>query len=780
MSNLAVSSCAIEFQAIDGWATPDKTVEILNNQLVNEIVLYTPGEDNIAISDESPPTVTNCSPAPGDIQALLNARLILHIVDLGTGIDPSSVRILVNGDMVYIGNTQKYVSEYGQCRRRGTSADYVYTYDPVKLYMYDQLVTVTVIANDLAGNVMSQSIEYEAAMSAMIGGDIPVGLDTTVGCTYGFKTQMRIFGGDTQVGSDLAGMPQDNPVTAQNSQGNIWVAWEAGPDGSRDIYVAKKTADAGYFESSIQITNEPSDQSNPTLTVDDGGTLYLTWQDNRRGNWDIYFSSSLDGVHWSAAVLVTDSDANQTVPAIVVDHQAPPRVYIAWQDDRENNLDIFVADSNNGFATKTTNTLTSDIYDQTAPVIAVNSDNDVYVVWTSRVQNGSTDIYGAVRKNSTWTVRALVTDTTAAYNQSDPAIVLENEGDNLHLLWVDDSQGNQDIYYAATDDGLPDSPLTGTAIVDDSAGADQTCPAIAVSGSTVGGDLKVFACWQDERYAAQSDMDDSDIFFAESDGGSFGINVWIKADVQTVASQCKPVMNLDGNGQPYVVRMDVSDSQASINYSGTTFISTQPLASASIVASQGGLVGADPDNIQSIDDVCLEIPAGAFWEDVEVTISKVQNPPSSATLTSMDIIARYEFGPSSKMEFSEAVTITIPYSVTEFGDETVFWYNPDTDEHSQSGISDIEHVVISTTIHAIRFTTTHFTQYVIGEESEGEGEASFSGSGSGGCSMSRYGSDMNGIGIFEFFLPYIGLFLVLMALKHRHRYKNSEKQSCGR
>ncbi|MCK5270465.1 MAG: hypothetical protein KAJ46_06755, partial [Sedimentisphaerales bacterium] len=494
-------------------------------------------------------------------------------------------------------------------------------------------------------------------MSAMMGGDIPVKLGTTVGCTYGFKTQMRIFGGDALVGSDLAGVPQDNPVTVRDSQGNIWVAWQAGPDGGRDIYVAKKPADAGYFENSIQVTSEPHDQSNPTLTVDDSGALYLAWQDNRRGNWDIYFSRSLDGVYWSAAVLVIDSDANQTVPAIAVDHQSPPRVYIAWQDDRENNQDIFVAASNNGFTTKTTNALTSDIYDQTAPVIAVDSDNDVYVVWTSRVQNGSTDIYGAFCEDTAWAVRPLVTDTTGAYNQSAPAIAVEDEGNNLHLLWVDDSQGNQDIYYAATDDGLPDSPLTGTAIVDDSTGADQTCPAIVVSGSAAGGDLNVFTCWQDERNAAQSDADDSDIYFTESDDGSFGTNIWIKTDVQTIAGQCNPVMALDGDGQPYVIRMDVSESQTSINYSGTTFISTQPLASAEIIASQGGRVGADPDNIQSVDDVCLEIPAGAFWEDVEVTISKVQNPPSSATLTQMDIIARYEFGPSSNLEFSEPVTI---------------------------------------------------------------------------------------------------------------------------
>ncbi|MCK4629369.1 MAG: hypothetical protein KAT56_10225, partial [Sedimentisphaerales bacterium] len=263
-SSLAVGTQTVEFRSIDGWTVPNnRAVAISYNQVTSDNALYTPGNpDDITSSDESPPAVTNCSPAPGDIQALLNARLILHIVDSGMGVDPSSVQILVNSNLVYNGNTnegdtKKYVSEYGQCRRRGTSADYIYTYDPVKLYEYDQLVTVTVIACDLAGNAMIQSTDYEAAMSSIMGGDVPVGMDTTVGCTYCFKTQMRIFGGNTQVGSDLAGVPQDNPVTVQDSQGNTWVAWQAGPDGARDIYVAKKPADAGYFESSIQVTSEP-------------------------------------------------------------------------------------------------------------------------------------------------------------------------------------------------------------------------------------------------------------------------------------------------------------------------------------------------------------------------------------------------------------------------------------------------------------------------------------------------------------------------------------------
>ena len=67
----------------------------------------------------------------------------------------------------------------------------------------------------------------------------------------------------------------------------------------------------------------------------------------------------------------------------------------------------------------------------------------------------------------------------------------------LHLVWADNTNGDADIFYAATTDGLPATALTGASIVDDTSNADQVAPAVAVSGT--GDSLKVFACWQDAR-----------------------------------------------------------------------------------------------------------------------------------------------------------------------------------------------------------------------------------------------------------------------------------------
>ena len=290
----------------------------------------------------------------------------------------------------------------------------------------------------------------------------------------------------------------------------------------------------------------------------------------------------------------------------------------------------------------------------------------------------------------------------------------------MHLAWVDERFGNQDIYYAKTIAGLSPAPLTGVNLVDDSTGAVQNDPAIAVTGTTPD-DLKIYVCWQDERNiiaGSSNSGNDIDIYFSETEPMDrlsnpaaqvvFGTNILVTDDDLTNAGQHHPVMNLDIKGHPYIVWVDTRNGNEDIYYTGTTLINSETLAINEIIATQGGIVGTHPDNITGENDISVEIPAGAFWVDAEVSISRVDNPPSSTGLTAMDIISRYEFGPSSSLEFSRPVTIIIPYEVTNLDDDSVYWHNLQTGDLGQSGVSNIEHIIISPTLHAIRYKTTHF------------------------------------------------------------------------
>ena len=711
-------------------------------------------------TDTFAPEVTNCSPAPESIQAPLNSLVVLHVVDSGSGVDSDSVQILMDDKVIYQGPAASYKSNYGRCKRRGTQADYQYTFQSDTLFAFDETVNITVSAHDEVGNVMS-------------------------GRKYSFKTVMRTFGGDTVIDSETSALDsttepltetglditRDNPVTVTDSLGNIWIAWEAGLDGARNIYLAQMPLGSSFFETRVCVADDPHDQCNPSLAVDGNDRLHLTWQDNRRGNWDVYYSCSDDGINFSAPVLVDDSGAAQITPAIAVDNLLPQQVHITWQDNRWGNQDIYLASSSDNFATKTIKALTTNASDQTQPVIAVDIDNVAYVFWTTQAANGSTDIYGASLTGDSWAYAPIVNNTA---NQSQPALAVEPQTNHLHILWVDDSRGNLDIFYAATSGGLPAEPLIGINIVDDNSSADQVHPAL-IARLNDDDVLKIFTCWQDDRNVLSLSPDDTDIYFAESDEG-FGTNILVTDNDPSNSAQYHPALGLNSQGHPYLIWIDTRSGTPGIRCVGTTLINPQPLASALIEAAAGGVVGTI-DNWQqmdSADDIHLEIPAGALWEDVEVTISRVDNPPTSSPLTALDVIARYEFGPSSAMEFAKSVIITIPYLVDEVGDETVFWYNTQTGEYSQSGISNIERVEFSPTLHGIRYKTTHFTEYVIAQEVEDQSVSFFAGGSSGGCSLSGI-PDSHGVDILGFSLPYVALIFVFLALKLRDSRSRKSK-----
>jgi PKD repeat protein len=710
----------------------------VNSQVGNHQVIFAASDGSLEDSetitiavlntDTSAPVVTNCLPAADAVQLPLNGLITLHIADAGKGVDANSVVIKVSNNVVYSGDTAVYSSAYGDCYRSGTKADYMFVCQTNEMFGFEQTIAVAVSAADLAGNVMSQH-------------------------SYSFTTEMQSFGQNKKVGSGSDTLMKGAPATVRGGSGNIWAVWHKGLADSRDIYVGKLAAGADDFGSSIQLTKSSSDQCNPAIAVGSDDKIYVVWQDNRRGNWDIYISTSMDGVSWSAERIVTDSNNNQVNPAIAIDKLSTNRAHIVWQDDRNGNQDIYIATSSNSFLTATISPITSNSSGQIEPVIAVDSSNTVYVVW-SDARGGSRDIYGAASNYGPWTNVPIVNN---ANNQSSPAIAVESEGTILHILWVDDRSGNQDIYYAMSD-GLPSSPLSGSNIIDDTSGAAQSAPAIVASGSNRDG-LKVFACWQDRRNVS-SNGGDTDIYLAELTYGT-GTNVLVDDD-GTNADQSEPAMGIDKCGHPYLVWTDGRNAKTEIYYAGSTFVEAVALETQNVSGTSRTVVGTDPANISSVDDISVIVPAGAYPCDIKIVISKIRNPHAFT----MQCLGGYDIGPSG-IPLSQPVTVTIPYTPSGSGNSaSAYWYNSLTGAISQQGISNVQNIVISPTLHALQFETTHFTPFYLlfagGKTTTGGGGGGRIG---GGCSMSA-GSEGD---IVEFLLPYVGLAVVMLVLKLRDK-----------
>jgi len=162
---------------------------------------------------------------------------------------------------------------------------------------------------------------------------------------------------------------QINPAMAGNGNGVLYAVWEDGRNGgvfNRDIYFTLST-DGGFTwaEDDIRVNDDDplphtANQNKPDLAYDPSrDLLYAVWQDQRSGDFDIYFSywpaPTVTG--WSTNTLLsidppTSLDANQLNPSIVVGPKVPGGgpvgVYVVWEDRRNGNDDVYLSRSFDG------------------------------------------------------------------------------------------------------------------------------------------------------------------------------------------------------------------------------------------------------------------------------------------------------------------------------------------------------------------------------------------------------------------------------------------------
>lgn len=670
-------------------------------------------------TDQTPPSAHDFWPAAEAFQVPPNTLIAMTISDGGLGVDASSVAIRVNNQLVYTGNTSIYQSASGTCRRVGTPASYRYYFQPARPFDFDQHVSVAIAASDIARNAMT-----------------PV--------SYQFATEMRSFGRNQPISTD--GDASGRPALATDSQGNLWATWHAGSANARDIYVAMRDSQVQGWNTPLRLASMASDRCNPALAIGSDNVLYLAWQDNRRGNWDIYVSASADGATWGDPIRVTDSNDNQMNPVIAVDQASPYHVYIAWERGNIGSRDIYLASCSSSLISKTIARVTSDPADQAEPALAVGSGNTIYLLWTDQ-RNGSADIYGSSSAASSWSNTAVV---TGPGDQSHPAVAVAPGSAVLHIVWQNDAAGNLDVLYG-TSTGLPASPFPGSSLIDDTTGGDQFAPSI-MAAKDHANNVHVYACWQDNR--AVGGTQDSDLYVSEVRAGVGGTNILV-GDDGTNSNQSDPALGYDEYGQPAVVWTDSRSSVPRIYGACSSYFKPMALASALIARAAGGTVGVDPAAIRGAGDVSIQIPAGACDGDVVITISEIQNPPSFATSS----VVGYEIGPSG-VQFSLPATVTIPYAGSGTDQTAPYWYDALTATLSQQGMTEITHRTLANGIPVVAFKTTHLTTFYILESPLAAGS-----SGGGGCALSHApGGDIAG-SVF----PYVALTLLLLATKWRDR-----------
>ncbi len=227
-----------------------------------------------------------------------------------------------------------------------------------------------------------------------------------------------------------------------------------------------------------------------------GNTLYVIWTDGRNGpvyNKDIFFAYSTDGGNtWSSDITVCGAYGNQESPALAY---YGGKLYAVWEDSRNGatrGYDIYFAYSEDGGLTwHEVGPINDDTGNarQVNPSIAVNPANGhIYVVWQDQ-RNGNNDIYFAMSTDGgrTWSRNVFVTDYPYAKQQSQsaPAIAVTPLG-RIYVVWEDNRYDSGDIFFTwGAECSEPDcAPATfhiDQKINQDAAGALQSEPTVAVS-----------------------------------------------------------------------------------------------------------------------------------------------------------------------------------------------------------------------------------------------------------------------------------------------------------
>jgi hypothetical protein len=235
-----------------------------------------------------------------------------------------------------------------------------------------------------------------------------------------------------------------------------------------------------------------------------GNYVHIVWFDDRNGalNREIYYKRSTNsGASFEADVRLTNN-ASHSFHACV--ESAGSIVHVIWQDLRDGNDEVYYKRSSDNGATWGTDVrLTNAPNWSQFPSLSVSGLN-VHVVWDD-YRNNNDEIYykRSTDAGLTWEGDARLTNNTL--NSWNPSV--SSAGSVIYCVWQDSRDGNFEIYGKLSADGGV-TWGTDTRVTNNSSA--QVEPCVSVSG------LNIHVAWKDSR-----DSGNLEIYYNRStDGGA--------------------------------------------------------------------------------------------------------------------------------------------------------------------------------------------------------------------------------------------------------------------
>lgn len=194
---------------------------------------------------------------------------------------------------------------------------------------------------------------------------------------------------------------QTDPMIAYDGVSGAFIAWTDNRNGNQDIYIIDITSAGSlrFTTNGLRVCSLNSDEKKPRMISNGYYNVFLTWEDHRNGNADIYaqqinYNGSFEWV--SNGIKVCDAADSQYAACIATDGLGA--CAIAWSSGDSPNTDVYVqkiaADGSVLWANNGVNVVnTVFTADQVLPEIIFSDPSHPTVIWYDN-RSGANGIYG--------------------------------------------------------------------------------------------------------------------------------------------------------------------------------------------------------------------------------------------------------------------------------------------------------------------------------------------------------------------------------------------------
>jgi BNR repeat-like domain len=245
-----------------------------------------------------------------------------------------------------------------------------------------------------------------------------------------------------------------NPDITTANDNNVYVVWQDNSDIASKIVLKRSISDKNIIFADERIISDHSEGSNeilPQIIVADNNTVNIIWTDInvKKESSQLLKRTSLDGgksFGESIQQLATNYSKFAGNDKIKTYNN---NVYIGWQANIKGQFDIFLSKSSDGGITFSEPINVSiDSGDSINPDLIVLH-NNIHVIWN----DNSTKKYDIIIKTSsdggiTFSEPINLSNTTNSNSMNPQLAATANE---LFVVWQEDISGNNEIYFTTVD-----------------------------------------------------------------------------------------------------------------------------------------------------------------------------------------------------------------------------------------------------------------------------------------------------------------------------------------